>query len=88
MNNEVLLKQVVRQMKIINFWITLFGSLFLVALLIAGFLLWQLVSFIGETNRKIDAAKSGVSDSLNVKKQSCDNSTIGSWLKQNTDMCR
>ena len=32
--NEQLLKQLVRQMKIMNFWITLFGGLFLVGLIV------------------------------------------------------
>lgn len=87
--NEQLLKQLVRQMKIMNFWITLFGSLFLVAILVAGFLLWQLVTFINETNRKIDTIKTQTSDSLNVKKQACEGSNdFSKWLQHSTEACK
>lgn len=87
--NEQLLKQLVRQMKIMNFWITLFGSLFLVAILVAGFLLWQLVTFINETNHKIDAIKTQTSDSLNVKKQACEGTNeFSKWLQRSTEACK
>ncbi|MCB9819934.1 hypothetical protein H6796_01365 [Candidatus Nomurabacteria bacterium] len=89
MKNEVLLKQLVRQVKILNFWITLFGSLFLVGIVIAGFLLWQVVAFIGQTNQKIEDMKTSASDSLNVQKKTCESDgKIGSWFRENTEVCK
>lgn len=87
--NEQLLKQLVRQMKIMNFWISMFGSLFLIALVIAGFLLWQLVAFVQDTNRKIESVKNTTTDSLNVKKQACSGGNdFSKWLQSNTEACK
>lgn len=88
MHNEELLKQLVRQMKIMNFWVTFFGVLALTALTISGFLLWQIVTFIGDTNRKIDELQTSARDSLNVQKQTCESDNAFSrWLAENTDAC-
>jgi len=86
--NEQLAKQLIRQIKILNFWVTLFGSLFLITLIIAGFLLWQLVSFINQTNEKLDAIKSQTTDSLNIKKQTCEaDNSFSDFIKNNTRAC-
>lgn len=87
--NDELAKQLIRQMKIMNFWITFFGSIVVVSLVIAGFLLWQVVTFMNDTNRKIDTIRTEVGDSLDVKKKTCDtSSSFGRWLEQNTDICQ
>lgn len=87
--NEQLLRQLVRQMKIMNFWITLFGSLFLVALVVAGVLLWQLVSFVNMTNQRLDSMKTQAADSLNVKKQACEGQgSLSNWLRNSTNACQ
>jgi maltodextrin utilization protein YvdJ len=87
--NEQLLRQLVRQMKIMNFWITLFGSLFLVALVVAGVLLWQLVSFVNMTNQRLDSMKTQAADSLNVKRQACEGQgSFSSWLRNSTNACQ
>jgi hypothetical protein len=86
--NEQLLRQLVRQMKIMNFWISLFGSFFVIALLVLGILLWQVVSFVNDTNKKIDSLKTQTSDTLNVKKQACEgNSDFTRFLKDKTKAC-
>lgn len=87
--NEQLTKQLVRQMKILNFWVTLFGSLFVIAIVIIGFLLWQVVSFVNQTNQKIDEVRQATADSLNVSKKACETEgDVAEWLKNTTGICK
>jgi len=87
--NEQLTKQLVCQMKILNFWVTLFGSLFVVAIVIIGFLLWQVVSFVNQTNQKIDEVRQATADSLNVSKKACETGgDVTEWLKNTTGICK
>lgn len=86
--NDQLLKQLVRQMKILNFWVSIFGGLFLIALFIVAFLIWQMVSFAHQTNQKIDWLKNSAADSLNVKKQTCEgDNDFSEWVQTNTKAC-
>jgi hypothetical protein len=88
MDTTVLMKQLVRQMKILNFWITVFGTLMLTALVITGLLVWQLVSFVNTTNQRLDNIRATTLDSLNVSKKTCDSSgELGSWLRDHTGLC-
>ena len=86
--NEQLLKQLVRQMKIMNFWISFFFFFVVIAIIICGFLLWQVVSFVNDTNRKIDGIKTQAGDSLNVKKNTCEgNKDFAKFLREKTGAC-
>jgi len=82
--NDQLLKQLIKQMKILNFWVTLFGGIMLVAIIIIGFLLFQLASFIGKTNEKIDNATS----SVDIKQKACDgDGSFSEFLNSKTAAC-
>lgn len=87
--DEKLQKQLVRQLKIINFWISFYG---IIMIAIMGFLLYmiiQMVTFVQDTNRRIDALKNNVTDSVNVQKQACENTgPLGDLLKSKTDLCK
>ena len=86
--DEQLLKQLVRQMKILNIWVSLFGTLFIVALIVVGVLLYQLITFLGETNRKIESVKTDVSSSVDVQGQACSSdNALGTFLRDSTDVC-
>jgi|GEM_PF-975992 len=82
-------KQLIRQLKILNFWITFLGSIIVVALIVLAFLLWQVIGFVRETNERIESIKSNTTDSLNVKKQVCDgDGNISGYIKDTTDICQ
>ena len=85
--DEVLLKQLVRQMKILNFWITFFGTLFLITLLIGGILLFKIVIFVHHTEQSIQNLEQKTSDSLNAQKQICGNDTIKGLLSKTSNYC-
>lgn len=85
--NEDLQRQLVRQLKILNFWITTFGVLFLIALGIIGFFLFQTVMFIKSTNDSIQNLKQSTTERLDVKKQVCDGDDAFSKFVRSAGAC-
>ena len=85
--DEVLIRQLTRQLKLLNFWITLFGTLVLITLLIIGFFIFKLVSFTHHTADKVDNLQNKVTQSLNVKQKVCDTKTVGGFLDKQTKAC-
>lgn len=87
--DQQLQKQLVRQLKIINFWISFYG---IIMIIIMGFVLYmiiQMVMFVQDTNRRIESLKSGVTDSVNVQKQACDGTgAFSDLLRDKTDLCK
>ena len=87
--DEKTAKQLLKQLKLINFWISVYG---VVMIAILGFLLYmifQLVTFVQDTNRRIDEFRNATSGSINIQKQSCDGGgVLSEWLKANTESCR
>lgn len=86
--DEQLQRQLIRQLKIINFWISIYGAIFLVALGFIIFMIFQLVTFVQTTNDRIDQLKNSASDSVNIKKNSCENQgPFGELLRSKTEVC-
>ncbi|HEX8389952.1 MAG TPA: hypothetical protein VF597_00860 [Candidatus Saccharimonadales bacterium] len=69
--NEQLLRQLVRQMKIINFWITLFGTIVVAAIIALGILIFQVVKVIEHTNEQLSGVTSQLKSSVDVKSDVC-----------------
>lgn len=74
--NEELTRQLVRQLKIINFWITLFGSLIVITLLFLGFFIFKVVTYVQNTEQKVTELHDKTTQTLNVKDDLCKNSLL------------
>ncbi len=85
---EVLLRQLVRQLKIVNFWITLFGTLFLVTLIILGVLIFKMLAFVHSTEQKLSDIQTKTSQALDVQKQVCSTSALSKLLDKTSDFCK
>lgn len=86
--DQALLRQLVRQLKIINFWISLYGGLLLLVLGIILYMIFQVVTFVRDTNQRIDEVRTNVSDSVNIQKQACEgDGALSNWLRENTNAC-
>ena len=85
--DEVLLKQLVRQVKILNFWVSLFGVLILASFVIAGVLVWKAVTYIHNAEKSITRIQTQTSQTLDVQKQICSNSTLKS-LASSSNLCK
>lgn len=84
----VLLKQLIRQLKIMNFWISVYGALILVVLIIMGYLVFRVVTFVHETNQKIENISEQTKESLDFKSKVCKSDSIGGLLTNKTDVCK
>lgn len=74
--------QLLKQLKILNFWITTFGVLFLLALGIIGFFMYQTAMFVKSTNDKFTNLQQSTSQTLDVKSQVCQgNDQLSEFLK-------
>jgi hypothetical protein len=51
--DEILLKQLVRQLKILNLWIAIGGTLLLISFLVCIFLLFKMVTFMQDTSDRL-----------------------------------
>ncbi|MBP7857872.1 hypothetical protein KA016_02315, partial [Candidatus Saccharibacteria bacterium] len=51
--DDKLASELTRQLKIINFWISLFGSIIVITLLILGFLVFKVVTYVQSTEQKV-----------------------------------
>lgn len=81
-------KQLVKQLKILNFWITTFGVLMLLALGAIGFFLYQTVMFVKTTGDKITSIQQTTVEKLDVKKQVCSGTDSFSQFVKSTGSCQ
>lgn len=85
--DEVLLKQLVRQVKILNFWVSFFGVLILASFVIAGILVWKAVTYIHNAEKSISHIQTQTSQTLNVQNQLCGNSALKT-LASSSNLCK
>ncbi len=77
-------KQLLKQLKILNFWITLFGILFLIILGIIGFFMYQTAMFVRDTSKRVSDFQQSTTQSIDVKSQVCSkNDSLADFLKAN-----
>ncbi|MDQ3093746.1 MAG: hypothetical protein M3Q70_01030 [bacterium] len=87
--NEDLQKQLVKQLKILNFWVRFFGVIVIICLIVVGYLLFRVAWFIKDTNDKFNNLQEQTTGQLDVKKQVCEGSgSFADFVKNNTDACR
>lgn len=83
MSDEIA-RQLVKQLKRLNFWVTIFGTVFLVTLVIIGIVLFKIVMFVQEVNTKVQSAGS----SLDVKRQVCEGTgDFSNFIRKSTKAC-
>jgi hypothetical protein len=64
--DEKLIKALTRQMRILNFWVTIYGTIILVVLIFLSVTLFRVVSYVNNLNKKVES-------SLDVKTKICSN---------------
>ena len=87
--DDHLAKQLVRQLKIINFWISFYGVIITIIMAVVLYFIVQMVLFVQDTNKRIEQLRADTANSLNVQKKTCEaENSVTSWLKANTDVCK
>ena len=74
--DDKLARELTRQLKIINFWISLFGSIIVITLLILGLLIFKVVTYVESTEQKVSDLRQKTVNTLNVKDDLCKNSVL------------
>jgi uncharacterized membrane protein YciS (DUF1049 family) len=82
MENEILLKQLIRQVKILNIWVSFFGILFIATFVFAGILLFKLVVAVRNAEHSVQKFQTQTSQTLNVQDQACSNDALKSALQR------
>lgn len=86
--DELLLKQLVRQLRVMNIWISIFGTLILATLIVLGFLVFKVVNFVNDTNQKIENIKTQTQETLDFKAKVCGTQSVGGFLQGSTNICK
>ena len=87
MNNEKLLKQLIKQVKLLNIFVGFFGLLALTAIALIGFMLWQAMTYAQNAAVEIDEFRQETTQQLNVRQQACNDEKLGAFLKSSSDIC-
>lgn len=86
--DDALLKQLIRQMKILNTWITIFGTLILVAMAIVIYFVFKVVTFVQDTSNKLNSIQQSTQNTLNIQKQLCSSNTVSDFLNRRSEYCK
>ncbi len=85
--DEVLVRQLTRQLKLLNFWITLFGTCMLIGFVILAILIFKVITFTHDVSNKFTSLQQQTKQSLNIQQKLCSTSGVGSLLKKETGSC-
>jgi len=84
---QLLLKQLTRQLKLLNIWITIFGTIILIALIALAILVYQAISFTRSVSEKVDTTQQSIRDNLNVRDRVCSGQADDSLLNRYSNIC-
>lgn len=85
--DEQLIKQLTRQLKILNIWISIVGVTILAAIIVCIVLLFKVVTFVQNTSDRITNIQDSTKKSLNVREQICASKSISSFLQNRSEIC-
>ena len=81
--DELLAKQVLRQLRILNTFLITFAVIFMVFFLVAGIFVYKAVQEVRQAKESLTTLQSKVEGSINLKSQICDSSSSASELLKN-----
>lgn len=85
--DEKLLRQLVRQMKFLNLFMASFGILILASIAVIGFMLYQVITFTQNAANDVREFQQQTTEQLDVRQQACEDETLGSFLRNNSQVC-
>lgn len=85
--DEVLIRKLRRQIRLLNFLLSFFGILVVAGFVVTGILLFKLLTFTHNATSKLDNLQQQASSSLNVKQQLCSNNSVSPLLKSESGLC-
>ncbi|MDL2341531.1 MAG: hypothetical protein QFB87_00425 [Patescibacteria group bacterium] len=86
--DEALLKQIVRQLKFLNFWITFFGCTIIIGFIIGGIALYSVITAANNSVKKLENFQQQTSKNLDIKSQLCSNDSLTTLLGSQSSICK
>jgi sensor histidine kinase regulating citrate/malate metabolism len=86
--DEVLLRQLTRQLKVLNFWIATVGILVLAAIIVCIVLLIKVVTFVHNTESQLSDLQQKTSQTLDVKQKLCSSQSVTDFLQNKSSICQ
>lgn len=86
--DEKLLRQLVRQMKFLNFFMASFGILILASIAVIGFMLYQVITFTQNAASDVRDFQQQTTERLDVRQQACESDRLGDFLRGNSNVCQ
>lgn len=82
-------RKLIRQLRLMNIWITLFGVILSVVLIVFVFFIYKAVSYVHTASDNISNIENKTSSTLDVQQQLCkDNSAFSAVIKDQTSICK
>ncbi|MEO8105423.1 MAG: hypothetical protein ABI602_03750 [Candidatus Saccharibacteria bacterium] len=85
--DDVLLRKVSRQLKLLNFVVTAFGLLILASFAVTAVLLFKAITYVHTEATKLDSLQKQATQALDVKQQLCSDKTISAFVKSQSGFC-
>lgn len=76
MDEAVLLKKLVRQLKWLNFWVAFFGILFLASLAVTGVLIYHLATYVHQSEQSLTNLQQKTLPTLSSPPALCSNPSL------------
>lgn len=87
--NDATTKQLIRQLKIMNTWMMIFGTAVLLCLVITGYMVWRVVTFTNRMEREVSELRTNVTEQLDVREQICSSdNTVTGVVTDLTNFCK
>jgi hypothetical protein len=80
-------EKLLRQLKILNFWITTFGTMMLLSMIVIGFFAYQAATYVKSASDKVTNIQQQTTQTLDVKSQLCSNNDQVSQLLRSSGYC-
>lgn len=81
-------EKLLRQLKILNFWITTFGMLMLISMAIIGFFAYQAAMYVKNASDKVTNIQQQTTQSLDIKSQLCNGNDQVAQLLRSSGNCQ
>lgn len=95
MEQELLTEQIqlqrrlVRQLRLLNTWIGIFGLIIAAVLIVFVFFIYTAVTYVHDASTSISNIQTKTDNALDLQKQLCSgSSTFNSLIKNQTDVCK
>lgn len=80
-------EKLLRQLKILNFWITTFGTMMLLSMLVIGFFAYQAAMYVKSASDKVTNIQQQTSQTLDFKSQLCAGNDQVAQLLRSSGYC-